>query len=388
MHEGNKHIVIVQNTTLAEHYGLSSYLRNIVKNLANIPTIDLSLICLRGELNGSNCPPYVALYQIQSDTYSLRGNATFFWSTFKLLRAINAEKKIDLVHCLYPNSSVAGAVLYKLLNGGVEILYDVRSPWIHVSIERGSIHKVFAPLYKFLAYSSEFFLSIFVDKFIFITEGLYHFYKKRVLLKQKPFLIIPTGIDVDFFRTPTRADKRSLHSISSENIVVGYVGGVAKLRELDKVILAFSKIPHRAHGFRFVIIGDGNDRENLEQLTVKLGVGDKFIFTGQVSQEEIRDYLHIFDVGICHLPDTFVFRQSSPMKILEYLTAGVPVIASDILAHREAYKIFPDVSIYKNSEELTKLILAAKKPVRDTLPVLYAYDWKKIIAKITDLYLI
>lgn len=379
-----KHIVIVQNTTLAEHYGLSSYLRNIVKNLSLDQNLKVSLICLQGNLNKKTCPYNVDLHEVEGNTYSLKANAVFFWKTYRILRKINKKQKIDLVHCLYPNSAVAGAVLYKLINGRVEILYDLRSPWIHISIERGSINKKIAPIYKFLAYTSEFILSIFVDKFIFITNGLYDFYKNKLYLKNKPFAIIPSGIDVNFFSGKPQKDIRSEYNISPNDIIIGYVGAVSSLRHLDEVLYAFAKLPNKSQGYRLIIVGDGNDRKNLENLVVKLKIKDRVIFAGQVNQQEIKDYLHAFDVGICHLPDTFVFRNSSPMKILEYIATGLPILASDILTHREIAKIFNEVSVYK--DDLVAKFLKLRKTPKKYSEKLNDYDWKTIVEKIISQY--
>ena len=380
-----KHIVVIQNTTLSENYGLSSYLRNIITTLAQHPNLKISLICLHGDLNKTTCPTNVDLYEVEGSTYTLKGNLFFFWKTFYFLKAINKKNKIDLVHCLYPNSSVAGAVLYKLIYGNIKILYDLRSPWIHISIERGSINKVIAPIYKLIAYTSEYILSLFVDKFIFITDGLFNFYKGKLRLKNKPFAIIPSGIDIDFFRSKPQQNIRSLYNISVNDIVIGHVGAVSSLRHLNEVIRAFADIPNKAQGYKFIIVGSGDDKEKLENLVMELKIEDKVIFTGQVNQESVRDYLHAFDVGICHLPDTFVFRQSSPMKVLEYLALGLPVLASDILTHRELSDIFKKVVIYKNNNLVLKFE-DVKKISKKYPEKLASYDWKNITVKIITLY--
>ena len=99
-----------------------------------------------------------------------------------------------------------------------------------------------------------------------------------------------------------------------------------------------------------------------------------------------KAYLSTFDVGICHLPDTFVFRQSSPMKILEYLASGTPVLASDILTHQESAKIFPQVKIYKDLEDLTDKMKDLRKTTKFVPKNIKDFDWTQITEQIVTMY--
>jgi glycosyltransferase involved in cell wall biosynthesis len=379
MDNHKKNIVIIQNTTLSEHYGLSSYLQNIVKYLSLRSDLAISLICLKGNHNKVFCPKNVKMYEIEGNTYSLKKNLKFFWQSYLILKKISQKERVDIIHCLYPNSSVAAAVLFKIIHGKTVILYDLRSPWIHISIERGSINRMVAPIYKFIAYLSETVLSLFVDRYIFITKGLYNFYRRKIFVGNKPLKFIPSGIDVNFFRPYTEKPNKN-----TEDIIIGYVGGISKLRKLDEVIHAFSNLPNE--GYKLVIVGDGNDKENLEHLVDHAGMTGRVIFTGQLNHDKIVNYLYTFDVGICHLPNTFVFRQSSPMKILEYLASGIPVLASDILTHQEISKVFPQVKIYEDLDDLTEKMRNARKTEKNVPESIKNYDWTKITEQIAIMY--
>lgn len=381
-----QHVVIIQNTTLAENYGLSTYIRNVVKELARNKDLKLSLICTAGKLNKNSCPTNVDLYEVSVNPYSLKGNARFFLQSFKLLRQINRSSKISTLHCLYPNSSVAAAVLFKLsVIQKINLIYDLRSPWVHISIERGSVSKRIAPLYRRCAYLTESMLSIFVDRFIFITEGLFGFYKNKLFLWRKPVAIIPSGIDTNAFSPATNYTLRDQLGLSRDDVVLGYVGVVSSLRKLSEVIETFALL-HASKKYKLVIVGDGDDLNNLKRLVQEYKLGKHVVFTGKVPYDEINQFISCFDIGVCHLPDTFVFRQSYPMKVLEYLAAGLPVFASDIKAHRDISKSIKNITLYKNQDGLADALLTYSRTKKTVPSNINNYDWRTVVGSIIQAY--
>ena len=84
------------------------------------------------------------------------------------------------------------------------------------------------------------------------------------------------------------------------------------------------------------------------------------------------------DIGFCHLPNNPVFRHSYPMKILEYLACGIPVLASDIPAHREIAKHLKGIYIYRSPSELVSYIqetLSQRRQVEKPVK----YSWERIV---------
>jgi glycosyltransferase involved in cell wall biosynthesis len=312
----------------------------------------------------------------------------FVLRSYKILREIAKKQKIDDIHCLYPNSSVVAAVLMKWFSPRQTkpvIIYDLRSPWLHIAIERGSIPSWAAYLFKKLGYFSEFILSLWVDKFIFITQGLKEFYTSKLRMADKPSIIIPSGIHAEQFIAPIQENIRTKLNIADNQIVLGYIGGIAKLRKLHEVIEACTALD--ATKYRVMIVGSGDALEDLRAQTKELGLQDVVIFTGVVPHSDINDYVQALDVGICHIPDTFVFRRSFPMKVLEYLAAGIPVLATDIRAHREIAKDFPGISLYKDTSEFIQKAKLVKRIKIKTPPKnIAAYDWKELARKVSAIY--
>jgi glycosyltransferase involved in cell wall biosynthesis len=83
-----------------------------------------------------------------------------------------------------------------------------------------------------------------------------------------------------------------------------------------------------------MIVGTGTGELELKNLTKELRLGENVLFTGAVPIERIPDFIKSADVGIIPLPRIGWWNVSSPIKLKEYLAMQLPVIASDIPAHR------------------------------------------------------
>ena len=382
-------VCIAQSVSLSDHLALSTYLRSISKYLAKLKDIELILLPLKGTSIPNDIPNNIEIHEIKGSLYSIKGNIKYSYNLYKKLNEISKEKSIDLIHCLYPNSSVFGAVLFKRKFPNTKIIYDIRSPWVEMSIEKGSIPKFIIPVYRKLANQSERILAKYVDGFIFITEGLKKFYKNKKRLDSKPFDIIPSGVDLNLFSRKDPSVIRDKYDLKDDDLLVGYVGGISKMRELDFVLKAFKRLAKSDRSHKLMFVGDGDDKEHLEGLSNKLQIQDNVIFTSRVPYEQVPYYMSAFDLGLCHLPDKLVFRYSFPMKVLEYLGCGTPVLASDIEAHREIAKQLNCIFIYGNEDSFVRYIETLDNAIGDRnslLSNLRSYSWPELCKKIQKFY--
>ncbi|MBN1591630.1 MAG: glycosyltransferase family 4 protein [Candidatus Coatesbacteria bacterium] len=80
----------------------------------------------------------------------------------------------------------------------------------------------------------------------------------------------------------------------------------------------------------FMVVGGGERLAMLKSAAEGLGLGNRLIFTDYVPHEEIPHYLAAADIGVA----TFALNETtvckSPLKIVEYLAAGRPIVASDV----------------------------------------------------------
>jgi glycosyltransferase involved in cell wall biosynthesis len=108
---------------------------------------------------------------------------------------------------------------------------------------------------------------------------------------------------------------------------VCFVGNLLPWQGVEYLIHAAPLILEKHSNVRFLIIGDGVMKKELEQLSSDFEISDSFIFTGYTKYEDIPSYISASD--ICVAP-YIKNRTTSPLKIYEYFACGRPVVASNV----------------------------------------------------------
>ena len=99
--------------------------------------------------------------------------------------------------------------------------------------------------------------------------------------------IIPTGVDLsEFSHHSTKGKFKNKYAINSEKIVL-YVGRLHKSKGIDLLIDSFSGLLECDNDSKLVLLGpDDGFKSILERQIQRLGIDDKVIFTGHVSERE------------------------------------------------------------------------------------------------------
>lgn len=119
--------------------------------------------------------------------------------------------------------------------------------------------------------------------------------------------------------------------------VAAYAGSLHPYKGADLLIEALACLPE-VHG---LVIGghpqEAADRARLNGLVRDRGLADRVTFTGLVPPADVLKLLSGADVLVLPLRDMPHTRYDSPMKLFEYLAAGRPIVASDLLSTREIF---------------------------------------------------
>jgi glycosyltransferase involved in cell wall biosynthesis len=107
--------------------------------------------------------------------------------------------------------------------------------------------------------------------------------------------------------------------------IVGAVGRLAFQKGFDLLLGAMRDVTNAT----LVLIGDGEDRGQLQELARRLGVADRTIWAGW--SDDVRAHVRSFDVFV--LPSRF---EGFPLAVLEALLAEKPVVATDVGSVGEA----------------------------------------------------
>ncbi len=157
---------------------------------------------------------------------------------------------------------------------------------------------------------------------------------KREGIGEERIRIIPNGVDAGRFRPARSAEERgaarSSLSIPASSFVVVIVAALRPEKNHGMLLAAAAMIGARRDDFVFCVVGEGPEAGELQRRSRELSLGDAVRFTGR--RDDIPAILSAADAAVlCSHPVVETF----PLAVLEAMSCGLPVVASDVGAVRE-----------------------------------------------------
>jgi glycosyltransferase involved in cell wall biosynthesis len=158
-------------------------------------------------------------------------------------------------------------------------------------------------------------------------------YKKFGIGRPEQYRVVPLGLDLVPLEKASES-KGKLKSVLglSENgeSLVGIVGRLTPIKNhslfLESISLLLSE--ERNTSASFLIVGDGELRKDLEEMTKELALAERVIFTGWI--KDLRSFYA--DLDVLALTSN---NEGTPVAVIEAMAAEVPVIATDVGGVRE-----------------------------------------------------
>ena len=151
--------------------------------------------------------------------------------------------------------------------------------------------------------------------------------KYKCKVKNKPIYVIPTGIDISPFKSSNFTEeernnlKKSLGIKSNEKIIL-FLGRVASEKSIDVIMDIMPSIFEEHPDYKFLIVGDGPSKKDLEEQARKLNIDKNVIFTGKVPWNEVPKYYNIGDVFV-----NASITETQGLTFIEAMSAEIPVVA-------------------------------------------------------------
>lgn len=260
----------------------------------------------------------------------------FVENTIRLIKLCKWADIIHLQKCHHYASIPTVIAAYAI---GKPLHYDwddwEEKIWLE-SIGRGIHSKFIALSFKVL----ERFLPTLADSVSCASDFLRDL-ARNYGVKEEYIFNSPVGVDLEKFSPHLDGSwVKEKHNIKGD--IVLYIGQLHGAQYVDLFIKAANIVLHKSPDLKFMIVGEGFWEYKLRRLVHDLGITDKIIFAGSVTHDEIPYYIAASNICVAPFKDTKVTRCKSPLKIVEYLASGKPIVVSNI---REAKKMIDGAGV-------------------------------------------
>ena len=225
-----------------------------------------------------------------------------------------------------------------------------------------------------------------------VTDGIKNELQRNYRIPPEKINVIANGANIDIFKPMDQREAKEELGLNIKNKYVCFVGNLAPWQGVEYLIKAAPIVLEEVPEARFLIVGDGMVREELENMVAEMDLQDKFLFTGSVSFDMVPRYINVSDV--CTVPKKMMLSGFSPLKLYEYMACGKPVVATDtdgfeiVKIYNTGLLINPENPIFYSNAIINLLQseqLCEKMGAEGRKLVVRKYSWKNTAMKIAGL---
>ena len=212
--------------------------------------------------------------------------------------------------------------------------------------------------------------------FKILYKLLLHFERKSV---QSADLVLATNASyqsIEFARDGLARDKsfvvrsglrrgeliQNREAADSKDLKLVYIGVMARQDGVDILLKALALLKEKQANVSLKLLGDGPEFENLKALSKKLGVEKETEFLGFVQKTRAKEILLKSDIGVTPDPKTPMNDNSTMLKTIDYMAAGLPQVMFDLKEHRATCK---DAALYVEPSKPEALVEGILKLYND-----------------------
>lgn len=328
-------ILFITSNGFGANGGIAKYNDDLLITLDLNPRISDVTVISR-QANRENLEPPS---KISYNAHSHKGKLSFVLQTLSLIMRANAN--YDLIICAHINLLPFAYLVSKLRDIPVWCeIYGIDAWNPHHSF---IVNRVLSKVSKFITISQ-------------YTKQ--RFIKWAQIAEDKVVMLHPSFNPTEFHTGPKPSYLLKRYDVEERTIflTLARLDSQERYKGFDEVIEILPALLAEIPNLVYVIAGDGQDKERLKNKVVALGLHDKVIFTGFVSEDEKEDHYRLADVFV--MPGR---GEGFGIVYLEAMACGIPVVASKADGSRDAVRdgqlgilVDPD-----NPEEIVNGILDA-----------------------------
>jgi len=235
----------------------------------------------------------------------------------RLAEIVRAERP----HVLHTHTAKAGA----LARAAALLAGDARPPVVLHTFHGHVLKGYFGPARTAFFLRVEQLLARLSDVLVAVSPEVRDELVDLNVAPREKFAVIRLGIPLEErLADPTAGlDYRRLYGIPRDAFVVGWVGRMTGVKDTSSALEILRSTRERGIDAVLCLVGDGPDREHLEQAAHDLGLARACFFVGY--QEDVAGYYRLFDTFL--LPSV---TEGTPVSAIEALASGVPVVANRV----------------------------------------------------------
>ena len=173
---------------------------------------------------------------------------------------------------------------------------------------------------------------------------------------KKPIEVVPTGINLEPFRKENYTKEeiielRKQFGIQESDPVVLFIGRVAKEKSIDVVIRQMPALLQKLPNAKFLIVGNGPVKKDLEELCKELNVENSVIFAGEQPWDIIGKFYQAGDVFV-----SASVTETQGLTFAEAMAAKMPVVAKQDKSIEGIIQDHINGRVFTEDEELANIL--------------------------------
>ncbi len=233
-------------------------------------------------------------------------------AAFIRLRSIIRGLSPDIVHTHTSKAGILGR--FAAWSAGVKKI--VHTPHGHI------FYGYFGTLVTSLFILAERLAATITSRITVLTDkGLRDHIDMRIAPAEK-FKVVFSGVDIGRFEKASSEAVRKELGFKTEP-VVGWAGRLVPIKDCTTFVRAAALIAGRIDDVRFVVAGDGEERESLQNLAAELGLNESLVFLG--NRTDIENVMAAMDVFVLSSRNEGFGR-----VIVEAMASGAVVVSTDV----------------------------------------------------------
>jgi glycosyltransferase involved in cell wall biosynthesis len=244
--------------------------------------------------------------------------------------ALHKEHNFDMVHCRSYIAADVGLALKQRF--GVKFFFDMRGFWADEKRD-GSWNinnPLYAQVYKYYKSKEAKYLQC-ADQIITLTEAA----RKEMMTwknfdDQRPLMVIPCCTDMVHFGVTDqdqRAEARRFLDLDKEPLVMSYLGSIGTWYMLDEMLAFFKQLQASYRASKFLILTHSNPEVILTKARL-LGIPAEDLILREAPRKLVPFLLKASDINISFIRPVYSKISSSPTKLGEVLSMGIPIITN------------------------------------------------------------